>query len=57
MDWLGDFLAFCLHHGFGGLALLLISGWAVLMVVLGVLLAATRLGQAFAHGWGEASRD
>lgn len=51
MDWLGDFLALCMRHGFGGLVLLAIAAFAALTVVLGGLLAVTRLGQAFARGW------
>lgn len=51
MGWLGDFLAFCFHNGFGGLTLLALSGFAVLIVVMGVLAGVARLGQAFARGW------
>jgi hypothetical protein len=34
---LSDFLRFCMHHGFGGLALLPLAGWAVLTVSLAIL--------------------
>ena len=64
MDWLGDFLAFCLDHGFGGLALLAIAGCAVLIAALGVLRlvfavlhGAGQLGQAFADGWRGGPKD
>lgn len=51
MDWLGDYLRFCLEHGFGGLALLLLSGGAVLIAALLALAGLAALGRAFARGW------
>jgi hypothetical protein len=51
MDWVGDFLAFCLAHGFGGLALLAIAGFLVASVLLGVAAAGKALGAAFVRGW------
>lgn len=33
---LGDFVTYCLHHGLGGLALLLIVGGGALVAVLAV---------------------
>lgn len=64
MDWLGDFVRFCLHSGYGGWVLLAIAGWAVLIVVLGVLTVLLKalgfagdLGQSFKEGWQKNGRQ
>lgn len=54
-DWVGDYLSFCWHGGYGGWVLLAITGFAVLLVVLGVLAGIAQMGRAFARGWRSAA--
>jgi hypothetical protein len=37
VDWIADYLGFCLSHGFGGLALLFLTGGLAVMVLLAVV--------------------
>ena len=54
MDLLGDFFAFCLDHGFGGLLLLALAA-GVALVVLVLLVSGVRAAAgAFGRGWREA---
>jgi hypothetical protein len=52
---LGDFIRFCLHHGLGGLALLVLVAGAVLVAAFAVLTAvmwtAGALAEGFRRGW------
>lgn len=54
MNWLSDFVQFCLNHGFGGLALLVLGAGVLLLLVLAVLSGGVQAGRAFAKGWREA---
>lgn len=51
MEWLADFVDFCLNHGVGGLALLGLAGFTALLALLTVLAALRQLGAAFVRGW------
>lgn len=51
MDWLGDYLDFCLSNGLGGLVLLALSGALALVVGMALLAGITKAAQAFAKGW------
>ncbi|WP_159083900.1 hypothetical protein [Nocardioides terrigena] len=51
MEWLGDYLEFCLSNGLGGLVLLALSGFVALVVIAALLSGITKAGQAFARGW------
>lgn len=51
MDWLGDYVMFCLTHGFGGWVLLALSLGALLIAVMAVLAGLAQAGRAFARGW------
>lgn len=49
MDWIGDFVRFCLS-GFGGWILLAVTTLAVLAGALMALSVAIRLGKSFGRG-------
>ena len=58
MEWVSDYIGFCLDHGFGGLVLLALSAGAAVIAALAVVVATLRAvtvcAQAFAKGWREA---
>lgn len=53
MEWVGDYLRFCLDSGFGGVVLLLLSAVALLLVGLAVLSGTAQAARAFMKGWRE----
>lgn len=60
MEWLSDFVRFCLDNGFVGLALLLFAGAVVVIAALGVLAGIAAASRAFMDGWrkaGQAERE
>lgn len=53
MEWLGDYLRFCLENGFGGIALLAFTGGLALLAVAALLSGITKAAQAFGRGWSD----